>query len=211
MTAVIAPRPASRPGFRSAARPPAVDALPTIDANRHRPSRPIRTATVSAVPGDSSPRTIDSGPWAIQPTATAAATRTGSAKTRPVRRAPAYHWPRPGHRNDRNAASPGECPRPPRVSVLTAGRSLPPGAVQAVADRSSVEPGLHHHQAAVDGQHLPRDERGLVADEERDGVGDLLGRAEPAEGRPGRDLGLERLGQVLGELGEDEAGRHCVA
>ena len=52
---------------------------------------------------------------------------------------------------------------------------------------------------------LAGDERGLVAGEERDGVGDLLGRAEPAERRRGRDLGLERLGQVLRELGQDEA------
>ena len=45
---------------------------------------------------------------------------------------------------------------------------------------------LHHHQAAVDGEHLAGDEGGLVAGEEGDGVGDLLGRAEPARAASGR-------------------------
>ena len=37
-------------------------------------------------------------------------------------------------------------------------------------------PRLHHHQAAVDGEDLAGDERGLVAGEEGDRGGDLLGR-----------------------------------
>ena len=43
--------------------------------------------------------------------------------------------------------------------------------------------GLHHHQAAIDGQHLTRDVGGLVGGQERDRVGDLRGVAEPAQGR----------------------------
>ena len=43
---------------------------------------------------------------------------------------------------------------------------------------------LHHHEAAVDGEHLARDEPRLVRREERDRVGDLLGRPEPPERRP---------------------------
>ncbi len=64
---------------------------------------------------------------------------------------------------------------------------------------------LHHHQAAVDGQHLAGDVRGFVRGEERDGVRDLVGRAEPAERRSIGDLGLQVLGQVLRQLGQDEA------
>ena len=55
-----------------------------------------------------------------------------------------------------------------------------------------------------------RDERGLVADEEGDGVRDLLGRAEAAERRPVRDLVLEVLGQVLRQLGQHEPRRDGV-
>jgi len=43
-------------------------------------------------------------------------------------------------------------------------------------------PRLHHHEPAVDGEDVTRDVRGLVGGEERDGVGDLLGRPEAAEG-----------------------------
>ena len=47
---------------------------------------------------------------------------------------------------------------------------------------------LHHHQAAVDGEHLARDVRRLVRGQERDRVGDLVGRAEAAERRALGDL-----------------------
>ncbi len=45
---------------------------------------------------------------------------------------------------------------------------------------------LHHHQAAVDGEHLARDERGLVGGEEGDRVRDLLRccRSDPAACAP---------------------------
>ena len=69
---------------------------------------------------------------------------------------------------------------------------------------------LHHHEAAVHAKDLARDERGLVAGEERDGVGDLLGRAEPRERRPVRDLVLQRVGEVLRQLGQHEAGSNRV-
>ena len=69
---------------------------------------------------------------------------------------------------------------------------------------------LHHHQAAVDGQHLAGDVGRLVRSKEGHGVRNLAGRAEPAERRGGSDLGLQRLGQVAGELGQDEARRDGV-
>ena len=47
--------------------------------------------------------------------------------------------------------------------------------------------------------------------EERDGICDLLGRPKATERSASRDLGLERLGQVLGELGQHEPGCHRVA
>ena len=64
---------------------------------------------------------------------------------------------------------------------------------------------LHHHQTAIDRKDLAGDEGGLIAGQEGDRVGDLGGRAEPPERGPAGDLGLERLGQVLGQLGQDEA------
>ena len=64
---------------------------------------------------------------------------------------------------------------------------------------------LHHHQAAVDGEHLARDVRGLVRGEEGDRVGDLLRLTEAAQGRARRELVQQLLGQALGQLRLDEA------
>ena len=64
---------------------------------------------------------------------------------------------------------------------------------------------LHHHQAAVDGQHLAGDVRRLVGGEEGDCVGDLARLAEAAQGGALDELGLEIVGQVLGQLRDDEA------
>jgi hypothetical protein len=64
---------------------------------------------------------------------------------------------------------------------------------------------LLHHQAAVDGENLARDVRGFVRGEESHGVGDVLDRAKVAKGRRGLDLILQGFGQVLGQLGDDEA------
>src|SRR5204862_7963776 len=55
------------------------------------------------------------------------------------------------------------------------------------------------------------DERGLVGDEERDRGRALLRRAEAAERRSIRQLLLERLRQVAGEIRDDEPRRDRVA
>src|SRR5438045_557567 len=69
---------------------------------------------------------------------------------------------------------------------------------------------LHHHQAAVDGEDLAGDERGLVAGEERDRIGDLRRLAEPPQRRGGPELVLERGGQSARELRVHEARRDGV-
>ena len=127
-------------------------------------------------------------PWQLQLTNTIATARTGIANSSARCADPAYHWPSPGHRNERKAATDGDR-RPPRTSAFKragvyhgASRCL----FMVVRLPARPPPDLHHHEAAVDGQHLARDERGLVGGEEGDRVGDLLGRPEPTQRRARR-------------------------
>ena len=134
-------------GRRHTVLPPSLDTTSTIEMTRQTASSPTRTTIVRAVPGVSIRMTSVSGPCRSQLARTRVTTRMGAANKRPVRRAPAYHWPAPGQTNDRNAAIPGErTRRPPRGSMLTAGGSL------TRSQRPSVVPAeaLRDHRTAAD-------------------------------------------------------------
>src|SRR5580704_10704543 len=57
--------------------------------------------------------------------------------------------------------------------------------------------GLHQH-AAVDSDDLPGNVGGLRPGEERDRVGDVVGRPDATEWNRLHELGPRRLGEVLG-------------
>src|SRR6185312_11045255 len=155
-------------GIRNVRRPPAIRAASRIAINRHAHNRAMRTSAVSATDGVNISRAncgIPRIPWISTATATRA---TGIAKTNADRRRSRYHWPRPGQRNERKAASEGERARaaPGATSAVKADRcyhlppdpSSPDSSGVGVPSRSA----LHHHEAAVHGQDLAGDERGLV-------------------------------------------------
>lgn len=60
--------------------------------------------------------------------------------------------------------------------------------VGTVQKNSCVLRPLHHNEAAVDGENLSGDVRGFIGGQKGDRVGNLLGRAEAAKGRPVGDL-----------------------
>ena len=61
-------------------------------------------------------------------------------------------------------------------------------------------------QAAVEVQDLARDVGRLVGGEEGDGRRDYVGQAEAAQRRCGLDRVPGRIGQPVGQLGDDEPG-----
>ncbi len=70
---------------------------------------------------------------------------------------------------------------------------------------------LLHHQSAIHGENLAGDVARFVRGEERDGVRDVLNRSKVPERSLGLDLIGQSGGQVLGQLGDDEARRDGVA
>ena len=75
------------------------------------------------------------------------------------------------------------------------GRAPPPGHPTVPQIRRALSQHLHHHQAAVDGEDLAGDERGLVAGEEDDRSRDLLGLAESPERRRRASCSLSASGR----------------
>ena len=94
----------------------------------------------------------------------------------------------------------------PSIRYCVTRMAQPTPRCEAPADREGLGHSLHHHQAAVDGEHLAGDERGLVLSQERDRMR-RSPRSSPKRpsGVRADDLVLQRVGQVLGQLGEDEA------
>src|SRR5215471_396700 len=68
---------------------------------------------------------------------------------------------------------------------------------------------LHHH-ATVHRPGLPGDVARAGRGEERDHLGHVLGRAEPAEWDARLELGLGGLGQLVRHLGGDVAGAYGI-
>ena len=86
-----------------------------------------------------------------------------------------------GDRTPRDSATRGD-----GIKLASVGHRGPHRTSPEGTGRSLTDLGSHHHQAAVDGEDLAGDVGGLVRGEERDGVGDLLGRPEAAERRARR-------------------------
>src|SRR3954469_10339854 len=70
---------------------------------------------------------------------------------------------------------------------------------------------MAHPETTVDGDHGPGDVRRLVAREEGEDGGDLLGRRGATQRDRRADGGLAVVREVCGHVGVDEAGRHDIA